>query len=306
MENQEVMNETVQYQTDNAEPLVDTSQIFEKEEASEENQESQEVQEVREQSGEDDQFSRKFAALSRREKEIRAKEAEYEHRMAELEAKFQALEQPPEEPKLPIEDRLRRNPFETLDEMGLGYDKLTELALNDGKLTPEMQMRLMKDELEQGYKSKFEELESKLAKKEEEEEHSKYEAIESNFKQEINSFVKGKGEFELINANGASDLVYDVIEEHYNDTGRVLELNEAAQAVESYLEDELEKLMGLEKVKSKFSPRQEQVFKRQPSPTLSNAHSAQAYQRADRPLSNEESVREAAKLIRWDDEGNLI
>ena len=29
MENQEVMNETVQYQTDNAEPLVDTSQIFE-------------------------------------------------------------------------------------------------------------------------------------------------------------------------------------------------------------------------------------------------------------------------------------
>ena len=303
MENQEVMNETVQYQTDNAEPLVDTSQIFEKEEPTEE---SQEVQEVREQSGEDDQFSRKFAALSRREKEIRAKEAEYEHRMAELEAKFQALEQPPEEPKLPIEDRLRRNPFETLDEMGLGYDKLTELALNDGKLTPEMQMRLMKDELEQGDKSKFEELESKLAKKEEEEEHSKYEAIESNFKQEITSFVKGSNEFELINANGASDLVYEVIEEHYNDTGRVLELDEAAQAVESYLEDELEKLMGLEKVKSKFSPRQEQVFKRQPSPTLSNAHSAQAYQRADRPLSTEESLKEAAKLIKWDDEGNLI
>ena len=169
-----------------------------------------------------------------------------------------------------------------------------------------MQMRLMKDELEQGYKSKFEELESKLAKKEEEEEHSKYEAIESNFKQEINSFVKGKGEFELINANGASDLVYEVIEEHYNDTGRVLELDEAAQAVESYLEDELEKLMGLEKVKSKFSPRQEQVFKRQPSPTLSNAHSAQAYQRADRPLSTEESLKEAAKLIKWDDEGNLL
>ena len=304
MENQEVMNETVQYQTDNAEPIVDASQIFEPE--AEAGGESQEVEEVREQEGEDDQFSRKFAALSRREKDIRAKEADYEYRMSELEEKLQELQNPPEEPQAPIEERLRRNPFETLEEMGLGYDKLTELALNDGKLTPEMQMKLMREELEHGYKSKFEELEERLAQKEQEEEYNKYESIETNFKQEIDSFVNGKDEFELINANGASDLVYDVIEEHYNDTGRVLNMDEAAEAVESYLEDELEKLMSLGKVKSRFSPRQDQVFKRQPSPTLSNAHSAQAYQRADRPLSNEESVKEAAKLIRWDDEGNLI
>ena len=298
------MNETVQYQTDNAEPAVDASQIFEPEAESE--GESQEVEEVREQEGEDDQFSRKFAALSRREKDIRAKEADYEYRMSELEERLQELQNPPEEPQAPIEERLRRNPFETLEEMGLGYDKLTELALNDGKLTPEMQMKLMREELEHGYKSKFEELEERLSQKEQEEEYNKYESIETNFKQEIDSFVNGKDEFELINANGASDLVYDVIEEHYNDTGRVLNMDEAAEAVESYLEDELEKLMSLGKVKSKFSPRQEQVFKRQPSPTLSNAHSAQAYQRADRPLSNEESVKEAAKLIKWDDEGNLL
>ena len=131
MENQEVMNETVQYQTDNAEPLVDASQIFEPESEAESEGESQEVQEVREQEGEDDQFSRKFAALSRREKDIRAKEAEYEYRMRELEERLQELQSPPEEPQAPIEERLRRNPFETLEELGLGYDKLTELALND-------------------------------------------------------------------------------------------------------------------------------------------------------------------------------
>ena len=45
MENQEVMNETVQYQTDNAEPMVDASQIFEPEAEAE--GESQEVEEVR-------------------------------------------------------------------------------------------------------------------------------------------------------------------------------------------------------------------------------------------------------------------
>ena len=167
MENQEVMNETVQYQTDNAEPMVDASQIFEPEAESEE--ESHEVEEVKEQEGEDDQFSRKFAALSRREKEIRAKEADYEQKVEELQARLYELENDPEEPQIPLEERLRRNPFETLEEMGLGYDKLTELALNDGKLTPEMQMRLMREELEHGYKSKFEELEERLAQKEEEE-----------------------------------------------------------------------------------------------------------------------------------------
>lgn len=304
MENQEVMNETVQYQADNAEPLVDASQIFEPEAESE--GESREVEEVREQEGEDDQFSRKFAALSRREKDIRAKEADYEQRVEELQTRLYELENGPEEPQIPLEERLRRNPFETLDEMGLGYDKLTELALNDGKLTPDMQMRLMREELEHGYKSKFEELEERLAQKEENEEYNKYEEIEHNFKQEIDSFVEGRGEFELINANEASELVYDVIEEHYSDTGRVLPIDEAAEAVESYLEDELEKLMSLDKAKARFSPRYEPAPRRQASPTLSNAHSAQAYQRADRPLSNEESVKEAAKLIRWDDEGNLI
>ena len=304
MENQEVMNETVQYQTDSAEPIVDASQIFEPEAETEE--ESQEVQEVREQEGEDDQFSRKFAALSRREKDIRAKEAEYEYRMRELEERLQELQNPPEEPQAPIEERLRRNPFETLEELGLGYDKLTELALNDGQLTPEMQMKLMRDELENGYKSKFEELEARLSQKEEEEEYNKYESIDNNFKQEIESFVNGKNEFELINANEASDLVYEVIEEHYNDTGRVLELDEAAQAVESYLEDELEKLMSLGKVKSRFSPRQEQVFKRQSSPTLSNAHSAQAYKGASKKLDDEASMYEAAKLIKWDEDGQLL
>ena len=50
-------------------------------------------------------------------------------------------------------------------------------------------------------------------------------------------------QYELIQANEANDIIYDVIEEHYNETGRILDIEEAAEAVESYLEEEAEKLL---------------------------------------------------------------
>ena len=250
-------------------------------------------------------FSRKFAALSRREKEIRAKEAEYENRIAELEEKFNFFNKKPEpekEPDIPLEYRLKQNPLKALEDMGLSYDKLTELALNDGKLTPDMQMKLMREELENGYKSKYEELEKRILDKEKSDEQRRYDDIQRGFMNEIDSFVSSnKNEYEYVAHNQANEVIYEVIEEHYNETGRILDIKDAAQAVESYLEEEAEKLLNLSKVKNRLSQRdqQEPETPRQSQTTLSNALSAQANQRVDRPLSDEESKREIAKMLRW-------
>ena len=252
-----------------------------------------------------DDFSRKFAALSRREKEIRAKEVEYDKRIAELEERLGSFGKKPEpEPELPIEYRLKKDPLRALEDMGLSYDKLTELALNDGKLTPEMQMRLMREELEGDYKKKFEDLENRLLEKEKSDEQRRYDDIQRGFQNEIEDFVESNADkYELIQANEANDIIYDVIEEHYNDTGRILDIEEAAEAVENYLEEEAEKIFRLGKFRSKFgiendfeqeeSPRQSQV-------TLSNAMSAQANERVGRKLSDEESKALAAKMLKWD------
>ncbi len=204
----------------------------------------QSLEEAREPEKSDD-FSRKFAALSRREKEIRAKEVEYDKRIAELEERLGSFGKKPEpEPELPIEYRLKKDPLRALEDMGLSYDKLTELALNDGKLTPEMQMRLMREELEGDYKKKFEELENRLLEKEKSDEQRRYDDIQRGFQNEIEDFVESNADrYELIQANEANDIIYDVIEEHYNDTGRILDIEEAAEAVESYLEEEAEKLL---------------------------------------------------------------
>ena len=126
------------------------------------------------------------------------------------------------------------------------------------------------------------------------------------FKKKIGSFVS-QNEYELINASEANGLVYDVIEEHYNDTGRILDMKEAADAVESYLEDEAMKLMRLNKISSRFGinpPELEEMMDSQV--TLSNDHAAHVnYEGANRMLSDDESKAKAAAFLQraWDREG---
>ena len=240
----------------------------------------------------DSEFDRKFAALSRKEKALRERELE-------LEKKFGSKEK-----ELPLERRIRSNPLKALEELGLDYDKLTELALNDGRLTPDMQMKLMREELENDYKEKFNSLEERLNAKEKMEEEAKYDAVKQGFVGEIESFInENQSDFEYVAHNEATDVVYDVIEEHYNETGRILDIKEAVEAVESYLEEEAEKLLNLGKVKNRLTSMKDEYEQpqRQSQVTLSNAHSAQANERVGRKLSDEESKREMARMLQWDE-----
>ena len=136
------------------------------------------------------------------------------------------------------------------------------------------------------------------------EEEAKYDAVKQGFVGEINSFVnENRNDFEYVAHNEATDVVYDVIEEHYNETGRILDIKEAVQAVESYLEEEAEKLLNLGKVKNRLTSLRDEYEppQRQSQTTLSNAHSAQANERVARKLSDEESKSAMAKMLQWDD-----
>ncbi len=259
-------------------------------EAAEPQEESNEFKDLEQ--PQDSEFDRKFAALSRKEKALRERELE-------LERKYGSKEK-----ELPLERRIRSNPLKALEELGLDYDKLTELALNDGRLTPDMQMKLMREELENDYKEKFNSLEQRLNAKEKMEEEAKYDAVKQGFVGEIESFInENKNDFEYVAHNEATDVVYDVIEEHYNETGRILDIKEAVEAVESYLEEEAEKLLNLGKVKNRLNSIRDEYEQpqRQSQVTLSNAHSAQANERVGRKLSDEESKREMARMLQWDE-----
>ncbi len=107
-----------------------------------------------------DEFSSKFAALSRKEKELRQRQQEFEAQQLEYEAwKTQQEEAASKkEPELPLEYKLRKDPIGTLQELGMSYDKLTELVLNDGKLPADMQMDLMRRDLQSEYDKKLQSL----------------------------------------------------------------------------------------------------------------------------------------------------
>lgn len=262
---------------------------------------------------ENDQFASKFAALSRKEKDIRAREQEIERKIEEFEARMAQLNKPQieekeeeqKEPELPLEYRLKKDPLATLESLGVSYEDLTQLVLNDGQMPTDMQMRLMREELERDYKTKFEELENKLTEKERAEEEAKYQETINNFKSEINEFINGNEQYELIQANDAYDLVYDVIEQYYEENGRILETQEAADQVEQYLEEEIktvfEKSKKLGSWRSESAAPQAKTEARQ-SPTLSNSLSAKGIEStADRPLSREESLAKLAQHIKWED-----
>ena len=276
-------------------------------------------EEVKTEESSDSNWDKKFAALSRKEKDVRARETQVEEKLAEINAKLADLEaksqpikiEPEVEPEIPLEYRLKKDPIKTLEELGMPYETLTQMVLNDGKLPVDAQMRLMKEELERDYKTKFEELNNKLAEKEQQElerekqnEETKYNEVITNFKSEINELVDGSEEYELIKLNEAYDLVYDVIEQYYEKNGEILDKKEAADQVESYLLDELTKIQEKsQKLKNRVSVAETPTAQTQrQSPTLSNSLAATgATPKPNRMLSREESIAQLANQIKWTD-----
>ena len=297
-ENHAHLNEVVQ----NADAAPEGEQLDSSIEYEDQGYAAENYDEPQQEESSQDQFASKFAALSRKEKALRDREAEYESKFEEMERRLAEYETQSQEPEVDWEQLLRRDPLRALEEAGLGYDKLTELALNDGKLTPDMQMSAMREEIERDYKRKFEDLEERLVAKEEAEAEEYYNSVQENFQHEIGSFINENNEaYELINASEANELVYDVIEEHYNETGRILDLKDAADAVESYLEEEAGKLMKLKKLSGRLDVNPEELFEPDSPVTLSNDHAAQVvHENAQRMLSTEESKARAARMLQWD------
>jgi len=297
-ENHAHLNEVVQ----NADAAPEGEQLDSSIEYEDQGYVAENYDEPQEDGSSQDKFASKFAALSRKEKALRDREAEYESKFEEMERRLAEYETQSQEPEVDWEQLLRRDPLKALEEAGLGYDKLTELALNDGKLTPDMQMSAMREEIERDYRRKFEDLEERLQAKEEAEAEEYYNSVQENFQHEIGNFINENNEtYELINASDANELVYDVIEEHYNETGRILDLKDAADAVESYLEEEAGKLMKLKKLSGRLDVNPEELFEPESQVTLSNDHAAQVvHENAQRLLSNEESKARAARMLQWD------
>lgn len=287
---------------------VDTNLDVSAENTSEEIKEVEKKEEVKiEENKQEDKFAAKFAALSRKEKQLREREKTLEASQKSIEEQIKKLEEQYKQKEQELSSKLldpslfKKDAKEALNKAGLTFEELAQLMINDGKPTAEM---LLTD-AEKRLQAKIEDMEKKLMEKEAKEQEAKYEEVLNNFVSEITTFVNDNNDYELIRANDATDLVYEVIEEHHSTTGEILQIKQAADAVEQYLLEEAKKQLNLGKIKGLLSPKEQQEAKEKPtegkaSVTLSNTQAAQVPKQGQQRLSDEQSKVEAAKLIRWE------
>lgn len=263
-----------------------------------------------------DQFGAKFAALSRKEKQIRDARKQFEAERAAWAAEKATAEAETAKYKS-LPERMKKEPLKVMEEHGLTFQQLAEMMLNDGKPTTDMVM----SERDEKIQKQLKDLQDKIEAKEKAETERKYEETLQNFVADLTEFVNTNEEYELIQANDGVQLVYQVIEDYYNEQLQtyidehgedpdaetrktfILSNKDACNAVEEHLLSEAKKHLELKKIKKLTQPTtppaEATAPKKTAAPTLSNAQAAQAPSKGQRKLSDEESRREAAKLIKW-------
>lgn len=238
---------------------------------------------------EDEPLSVRFAALTKREKNLQ----EREKQIKEMESKFKNFEL--------TKETVRKSPKEALESIGLSFEDFTKAYLDqlDGK------------EHKPSVEDKVQELYAKIEAKEqaerEREEQAKKDAEAAaieNFKSQVKEFVaKDVEKYELINEAGLYDEVFNVIEEYYNETGEILSTEKAAEHVENHLYEEGQKLLKAKKFAPKVPEPEKPQEKSSLSTTLTNkqtpATTVSSVVGGGKLLSNEESIARAAALLKF-------
>jgi hypothetical protein len=257
----------------------------------------------------DDRISSKLSVLTSRERKAVDRERAASAKEQDILAREKKLQD--------FETLKQSNPLEALKLLGLSYQDLTQIALNDGAVTPDIHVKRVEEKFDSFLKSQED------AKRLEQEESKRQSAareqeMTAKFQGEIKTYLKDNGSrYELIAFEQSEDLVYDVIDEHYMRTapkdsegnptgpGEVMTIAQAADKVELHLEQKYTKARDLNKVKGLLAVRQEQktdtkpqTVTRQPQKTLTNNLSASGSRQSSASITDEERVAKAIAFAR--------
>lgn len=243
-------------------------------------------------------FAAKFAALSKRERKIQEQLTALKTTRSELD-RVNALK-----------EKVKENPLTLLEEYGVTIEQLLTHSLGDDAppLNETDKLDSLRREIESIKAEAAERTKAELSAKQAEDQAQIEEAILSHRFKIQDEVSKDSDKYELINLNGESglDLVWEVTEQYFTQHGKVLTPSDAAEKVETYLENEARKLLGVKKLKPRESeqrvnelvelqlnPQQKQNF------TLSQELHASPQARQYNPVDLEESKARAAAMLKW-------
>jgi hypothetical protein len=262
----------------------------------------------------DDKFAAKFAALQRRERAAVAKESEIKARESKLQER---------EAKI---DAWKKNPMQFLTDNEMSVEQFLD-AVADGKQITEDPVKKAEKMLADWKKEQDE----KEAKRAQDDQEKQLKAARAAAAEKIKSLGD---QFELINLSGNYDLVFEVIQEYFevnkdkvqNQADAILTLEKAAEMVEAHLERDFEaRFAKSKKLATKFAPKppapspedppnadldpdagdpgaeelEPQGKPAAPNTLTNNMGSTGTDPDNGRPLTREESLARAAKLIRF-------
>lgn len=224
----------------------------------------------------EEQISPKLAVLMERERQALNRERMAKTQEEKLSERLKKIEE---------FESVKTNPKKALEFLGLSYDQLTESIIKDGEVPASVEIQRLRDELDQFKNQQKQKLDVEAEEKQKQVLQAETKAV-TDFKSEIGEYLKSNStRYELIDFEGAHDLVYEVIDEHYNRTiepqsgvGKIMSIAEAADKVEEHLEKKYLAAKEKNKVKAFWSniPKgmQEQLKKQersQPPKTLTNS-----------------------------------
>lgn len=230
----------------------------------------------------------KLAAIKAREAEIERKRIEIETKAREIEQKEQVLSR----------EAILKNPSAALKAAGITFEDLTNAILSEGDPKPEDKGDVALREIEA--LKEEQRLEKERKQKElEEAEQSRIDRVVEDFKGRIAQAVDSEPDkFELVKANEAYGLVYDVVRAYFDKHGKILAPEDAATLVEDHLWKKAQKLLEAKKIKQVVS---QQPDKKATAKTLSNGvtNSPAAQVVSSGKLSDTERLKRAAQHLRF-------
>ena len=273
-----------------------------------------------------DKFAAKFAALTRKERDVRERETKWKSESESIKAESEKVKAEAEQ------YRNKYGQFESLAErvkadksagvkwllsQGLSVEDLSDALLEEMNPNAERKLERTTSDIEKRLMARLEELEGKLTAKEKAELESQKQAEQDTFektvtqvKTELREFIDAGDDYELIKLSGEYETVFDVMQEHYNDQVtkgvsrdkiKILSYEEAAKWTEAYLEEDAR--TKYEAKRAKLVTKTEPAKSKPTSPTLSNTLSTEV-QNSEEPKARtrEESLKRAARLLRYNEE----
>lgn len=200
------------------------------------------------------QLSSQYAQLARQTKAFRAQQVQMKAYEGQIKAREEAIKAKEAEmhsqyvPKA----QLAKDPVKVLQEQGFTPEQITNMLLNQPDPAQQQQLAVI-ERLEAKIKALEDGQESTKKSFEDSQKQSYTQAI-NMIKNEASHLVDSDANFETIKATNSVDDVVELITKTFETDGKLLTVQEAAEAVEDYLVEEALKIARLKKIQDRLKP----------------------------------------------------